>query len=233
MIPLLPKWCLTGSHPAFYDTETVTAIEMTAKVYAKMNELIAGYNEFADRVNEKISTFMESTEKDYELFRVEIRQEFQDFIDITELKIKGQDKKINEMYETMVLNLHNTLEAITNDLIESGQIAVAVSLDEENEDLNIATSFDQIGTDITDIITGDSALSGSTPWLAVKNKWSLLPNGIIYGSVNNYTFNGVKTANSGFVFVQYERGGSPNALVQCINGNFNYSMFSINTFNTL
>ena len=57
MIKPLPKWVLTNEYPAFYDTESVTAIEMVAKLYGKMEELITTYNEFVDEINKTIADF--------------------------------------------------------------------------------------------------------------------------------------------------------------------------------
>ena len=36
MILKLPKWILTNKFPAFHDTESLTAIEQTARVYGKI-----------------------------------------------------------------------------------------------------------------------------------------------------------------------------------------------------
>ena len=47
----LPHWVLTDLQPAFYDLESVTSVEETARLYAKMQELITLYNEFTDRIN--------------------------------------------------------------------------------------------------------------------------------------------------------------------------------------
>lgn len=51
IIAPLPHWVLTDLQPAIYDNESVTAVQMVAKLYAKMQELITTYNEFADQVN--------------------------------------------------------------------------------------------------------------------------------------------------------------------------------------
>ena len=45
MINQLPNWCLTNENPSFYETESATAIEMVAKLYAKVKELIESENQ--------------------------------------------------------------------------------------------------------------------------------------------------------------------------------------------
>ena len=83
----LPIWNLTDKLPAFYDLESGTAIEQTAKVYGAMRTLIDEYNEFATNINKEIAKFEASTDMDIDIFKTEIRQEFQDFIDIVNLKL--------------------------------------------------------------------------------------------------------------------------------------------------
>lgn len=97
----LPHWRITDKTPAFYDVESATAIEQTAKLYGAMQSLIDEYNEFVDGVNKDIDSFENSSEKNYEDFTVAMAQKFQDFIDIIDLKINEQNKTINEQNKTI------------------------------------------------------------------------------------------------------------------------------------
>lgn len=119
---LLPHWVLSDKFPAFYDSESATAIEQTAKLYAAVNELIAEYNKFVDGVNLQIEEFIDSSHKDFETFTVGIRQEFQDFIDVVELKLKSQDKEIDDAITYMKSNLHSTITHLINDMRENGEL---------------------------------------------------------------------------------------------------------------
>lgn len=116
----LPHWALTGNNPAFYDTESVTTIEQTGRVYAKMEELVEHYNNFVDSVNQHIENFENAAEKDFEVFTTSIRQEFQDFIDTVDLKIKYQDAEIARAVEYMTTNLNNSINEMLVNLRESG-----------------------------------------------------------------------------------------------------------------
>lgn len=87
----LPKWRLTHPFPAFYDSESGSAIEQTAKVYGAMQELIEDYNAFTESIEKQINEFTAETKEDQETFRTSLRQEFQDFIDTVELKLAGID----------------------------------------------------------------------------------------------------------------------------------------------
>lgn len=119
---LLPHWCLTDKNPAFFDMDSKTAIEQTARIYAAMQELIAEYNKFVDGVNLQIEEFINDTNKDYEVFRTGLRQEFQDFIDIVDLKLMSQDKELENAINYMQTNLNSTVAALINEMRENGEL---------------------------------------------------------------------------------------------------------------
>lgn len=97
----LPKWCITDKFPTFYDTESATAIEQTAKLYGAVNEIIEDYNKFVDDTNKVIEDFEAGIIKDVDEFKVAMSQQFQDFIDVVELKIANQDKNIEDTLNQM------------------------------------------------------------------------------------------------------------------------------------
>lgn len=88
MIKTLPNWALANSNPAFYDTESATAIEQTAKVYAKTNEVVAEVNKFIEDTNNDIAEFKTEVKTEQEVFETAMRQEFQDFINVVDIKIE-------------------------------------------------------------------------------------------------------------------------------------------------
>lgn len=132
---LLPKWVLTNPLPSVFDTESGSVIEQTAKVYAAMNGLIEEYNAFADSVNNKISEFTAETEEQYNLFALDLRQEFQDFIDVIDIKYTAQQKEI----DNMVQNVREIATTEINAAIASGAISVTTVYDPETESLNVVT----------------------------------------------------------------------------------------------
>ena len=117
----LPKWVVPDTFPALFDTDSATCIEMTAKLYGAMNELIDDYNAFVDRINEEIEAFETLTEKNYELFAISLRQEFQDFIDTIDLKVKAQDKAIADKFVTQDDEIANSINT------QNTKIANAIS----------------------------------------------------------------------------------------------------------
>lgn len=118
----LPKWCVTDKFPALYDVESATAIEMVAKLYGAMNSLIEEYNNFVDNINESVGDFTTTATNDNELFRISLRQEFQDFIDTVELYLKqnGTDGDeyltVNEFNEFKA-NIETFVSQIVNNIV--------------------------------------------------------------------------------------------------------------------
>ena len=154
MFPLLPKWNLNPNRPSFYDTDSATLLELASTLHATMNSLIEEYNKFVDNVNNTLTEFTQSETQNREVFEVAIRQEFQDFINIIDLKVAGmnndykkftnqvnnsienQDNKINGM----VANQRTITQELINDAIKTGDLTIIESYDEETESLNITTT---------------------------------------------------------------------------------------------
>mgnify|MGYP003293753474 FL=1 len=76
----LPHWVLTDSFPAFYDSESLTATQQTARVYGAMQELIDSYNQFVDEINGHIDEHENSLEKDVCEFKSKIIHTMENYI---------------------------------------------------------------------------------------------------------------------------------------------------------
>lgn len=84
----LPNWNLSKGLPASNDFETKTAIEKVYLLYNKVNSMIKAFNEFVSNVDQKIKDYESKYENDLETFTTSLRQEFQDFIDVVDLKLQ-------------------------------------------------------------------------------------------------------------------------------------------------
>ena len=129
----LPKWCITDTMPGFYDMESATAIEQTAKLYKAMNDLVDEYNTFADSTNKIIEDFINGTNSDYELFKLEMAQKFEEFIGVVELKLGAQDKEIQDAINYMKSNIEPTIQKLIKDMNEAGEL-----------DEDILNAFDEL-----------------------------------------------------------------------------------------
>lgn len=95
MIPFIKKLLMQDTSPALYDAESATAIEATAKLQASMNSLIEATNKFADNVNTTLNQFIENQTANDSTFQVALRQEFQDFIDTVDIKVRALESAVS------------------------------------------------------------------------------------------------------------------------------------------
>lgn len=137
MFPRLPHWVIPNKFPAFYDSESATAIEMTAKIYKHVENLIDDYNKFVENMNKAIDDFENGVTSDIELFKVSIRQEFQDFIDVVELKLKDQDTEIQKAYNYLVENLRNTTKDIVIEALQEGSLVLGINYEDSTESMTL------------------------------------------------------------------------------------------------
>ena len=132
----LPNWVVANKFPAFYDTESLTSIEQTARLYGATNTLIENYNTFISIVEEELANFLEEYQLNNEAHEVSVRQLIQDFFDGVETALQLQNSKISSVENSLTVNIGR---AVANE-IEKGNINVAMAYDESRENLNIAVS---------------------------------------------------------------------------------------------
>lgn len=119
---LLPKWTLTDRFPAFYDTESGSTIEQTARVYGAMQTLIQEYNTFVEEINSRITGFEGETKEEVEQFKTCITELVHNFIHCIESKIDKQDVVIGDAVAYMKTNLVKTTNEAVAKLAEDGDI---------------------------------------------------------------------------------------------------------------
>lgn len=136
----LPHWVVTDSFPAFYDSESMTAIGQTARLYGAMQGLIDSYNEYIDEVNEIIKEFQDGIIGDWENFKNCLIKIQNDYIETIDTKINMQDDKIADAIGYMKSNIERTTETVINEAIAAGKLRVAVNYDPETENLDIIVS---------------------------------------------------------------------------------------------
>ena len=140
MIQPLPHWVLTDKFPSVYDRESVTAISMVAKLYGKMEELIADYNDYVDQLNKAIVEFEDGIIKDFEAFKCCVQKLMDDYIQSIDTKIDLQDAKIADAIQYMKDNIVETTTELFNQALQNGDIAaeLAETYDAENESLTLS-----------------------------------------------------------------------------------------------
>ena len=126
----LPIWNYPGTAPAFNDTESLTVLEATAKVYAAARELITEYNEFSTSLKKEIEEYKNS--------ETTAREEFERKI---VCMIDGFNRAINEKIKQQDAVIANELPSIATDIINAaitdGRIIIREVYDPETESLNL------------------------------------------------------------------------------------------------
>ena len=144
----LPPIALTNLQPAYYDVESVTAVEMVSKFYAYLQNLVNDYNSFVTEVNNNIDDFESGMTHDFECFRNCIIKTMNDYIESIDIKIGLQDNTIAEAIENqnsiianavdyMKNHIVQTATTVINQAIAEGDIQVSISYDEPTEELSI------------------------------------------------------------------------------------------------
>ena len=104
-IDILPPWVETGLQPAFYDLESGTVLQQTARMYAKVRELTEAFNTFTENIINEVTTFEQNTNNTVE----EYIQKFNDLHDYVQDYFDNLDvqeeinNKLDEMAEDGVL----------------------------------------------------------------------------------------------------------------------------------
>lgn len=136
----LPEWVMTNKFPSVYDSESGTAIEMVAKVYGAMQNLIKEYNQFAETVNQNIESFEADMKKDFEEFTVGLQQTLQDFIDVIDMKVSEQDQKIADAESYMVTNLPKLTDEAVRRAVANGTITITEVYNPDTESLDMVVT---------------------------------------------------------------------------------------------
>ena len=122
----LPNWCLTNKNPGFYDTESATVLEETAKVYAKVQELINDYNLFVEEIEQITDDFKTEISGNQEKFETDMTTLMHDYI-------HQIDTEIAKMKNDIVQTATNLVE----EMFENGEVVITSQYDEQTESLNM------------------------------------------------------------------------------------------------
>ena len=107
MIDRLPNWYLHNNAPSFYDEDAVTLLELAARLHGSMNELIEDYNTRSAAFEKRISEFETGVSGDFMVHETALRQEFQDFIDVVDLKVLALTKEFEDFQKVIENALGN------------------------------------------------------------------------------------------------------------------------------
>lgn len=121
----LPIWVLTQNRPSIYDSESSTPIQMVAKLYQTMQDLIDEYNKYVDEVNKTL----ELNGKEYDEFKSSVEKTILNHFKCIDLKIDELEKYLHD----------NVTQAILDEInrqLSTGELIIIQEYDETTESLN-------------------------------------------------------------------------------------------------
>lgn len=153
---LLPHWVLTDIRPAFFDSDSGSAIEQTARVYGAMQELIKEYNDFVDKANKTIEEYGITSETEIKRFEECITKMFATHREAVEIEIRNQNLKIQQAEDYMKNNIGETAVNLLEEQLASGALSISLYYDEENEEAFIigVNNNEQINDILEEVVDG-------------------------------------------------------------------------------
>lgn len=140
----LPNWAVANGQPAFYDVESATAIQMTARLYKKIQELIEQYNEFTCEINTLIDEFERGIIHDFTEFKQCVIDLMNKYIETIDTKINLQDLKIDEAIKkqdkTIELAFAEQMQKIIEKFEEQDQ-TIAEEFRSQNMNIDDAVNY--------------------------------------------------------------------------------------------
>lgn len=159
----LPHWGITDSKAAFFDTESVTAIEQTARVYGKINEVVAVMNDFTHTIENAENEHKEQIENNVTELKECMKNRMISHTKNIDNKINIQNKKVNDAVAFMKDKIEESISDVINESISKSDIQVGIKYSDVNENLMIIAGNESLGgalvPDNSTIINDNGVLS--------------------------------------------------------------------------
>ena len=165
-INFLPPWVETNLQPAFYDLESGTCLQQTARMYNKVNELVRTANTQNENIADYIEQFNELHDYVYDYFdNLDVQEEINNKLDhmvedgTLTLLIANYVDPIYQAYETII---NARVADVIDDVTELDNEVGAI-----NAKVNSATTFAPIPVSSTSDMTDTTKLYLNT----TNGKW--------------------------------------------------------------
>lgn len=120
-VEFLPPWIETGLQPAFYDKESGTVLQQTARMYSRVNMLIRMFNRLSSNTKEIIEGFTAQMTEFEEYFdNLDVQEEINKKLDdlansgeLGELMARYIDPEFDELEESVTSSINTMMNLVT------------------------------------------------------------------------------------------------------------------------
>ena len=98
-VEFLPPWVETGLQPAFYDKESGTVLQQTARMYDRVNMLVRMFNKLSKNTKEEIERFEQATNDEIERFERVTNEEIESFEHDVNETVDEYIEKFNDLHD--------------------------------------------------------------------------------------------------------------------------------------
>lgn len=134
-IDILPPWVETGLQPAFYDLESGTVLQQTARMYAKVRELTEAFNQFSEDVSTEINNFEHETNTEIERFEGVINDTVEEYIQ----KFNDLHDYVEDYFDN--LDVQQEINNKLDEMVEDGVLQEIITTYIQS---NVAWTFDTV-----------------------------------------------------------------------------------------
>ena len=145
-VEFLPPWIETGLQPAFYDKESGTVLQQTARMYARVNMLIRMFNKLSRNTKTEIERFETAVNEDMTQYKHDINETVADYIE----QFNQLHDYVHDYFDN--LDVQEEINNKLDDMVEQGTLQEIITTYIQS---NVAWTFDNVAemklaTNLTD-----------------------------------------------------------------------------------
>ena len=133
----LPHWVVADRFPAFFESESATAIEMVAKLYDVVKSIPEDYNTNIDILMTELQNWEGDQTEAFNCFKSKIVEMLNDFITAQNIAFDKQNLEIAKAKEYMTTHIHETANAIIQQMMTEGILTLNIEYVDDTEALSL------------------------------------------------------------------------------------------------
>ena len=119
-VEFLPPWVETGLQPAFYDKESGTVLQQTARMYARVNMLIRMFNKLSKNTKDEVERFEGVVNDEIEQFEHDVNETVDEYIE----KFTALKDFVDDYFEN--LDVQEEINNKLDDMADQGTLQTII-----------------------------------------------------------------------------------------------------------